>query len=317
MDSPQGNTNDELPRLLPRRADAHKGDFGSALIVGGSRGMAGAAALAGMAALRGGAGLVRLAVPEACLEMIAGFEPSYMTVALPADVAGRISVGAFDRIVDLIDRATVIACGPGLGRSADLDHLVNRLYREIDKPMVFDADALNALAADSNVLAHHGGPRILTPHPGEFARLIGKKLDGGKAETGSELRGQRGGDSGGDEAARPVLSQRQQAAIALAGQCGIVVVLKGHGTLVTDGRRSAVNPTGNPGMATGGSGDVLTGLITALACQQLEPYDAARLGVYVHGLAGDLAAAELGQVSLIASDLIRFLPKAFQQLAAV
>ena len=112
------------------------------------------------------------------LDTVAGFEPSYMTVPLPADAAGRIAAGAFDRIVELAEPATVIACGPGLGRSFDLDQIVVRLYQEIAKPMVFDADALNALAAEPDVLAHPGGPRILTPHPGEFARLIGRKLDG-------------------------------------------------------------------------------------------------------------------------------------------
>ena len=278
----------ELPRLPPRRDDAHKGDFGLALIVGGSRGMAGAAGLAGMAALRGGAGLVRLAVPEPCLDAIAGFEPSYMTVPLVADATGRIGPGAFERVAELAEKATVIACGPGIGRSFDLDQLVSRLYQEIAKPMLFDADALSALAAEPDVLAHPGGPRILTPHPGEFARLIGRKLEG---------------------------DARRDAAVQLAARSGIVVVLKGHRTLVTDGAHQAVNATGNPGMATGGSGDVLTGLITALLCQHLEPFDAARLGVYLHGRAGDLAAEELGQVSLMASDLIRYLPKAFQEYA--
>jgi NAD(P)H-hydrate epimerase len=150
--------------------------------------------------------------------------------------------------------------------------------------MVFDADALNALAAQPAILSRHAGPRILTPHPGEFARLIGQKLSA---------------------------ADREPAAVALADRCGIVVVLKSHRTFVTDGRRQWHNRTGNPGMATGGSGDSLTGLVTALACQGLEPFDAARLGVHLHGLAGDLAAEQFGQVSLIASDLIRFLPKAF------
>ncbi len=281
--------NDELPKLPPRREDAHKGDFGLALIVGGSRGMAGAAALAGMAALRGGAGLVRLAVPEPCLETVAGFEPSYMSVPLPADDAGRIASAAFERIVELAGPATVVACGPGLGRSLGLDALVVRLYQEMSKPMVFDADALNALAAESESLVHPGGPRVLTPHPGEFARLIGRKLE---AEAHND------------------------AAVQLAADCGIVVVLKGHRTLVTDGRRRAINTTGNPGMATGGMGDVLTGLIAALWCQNLGAFDAARLGVHLHGLAGDLAAEDLGQVSLVASDLIHYLPEAFQEYLA-
>ena len=306
MDSPKST----MPRLPPRQPEAHKGDFGSALIVGGSRGMAGAVALAGMAALRGGAGLVRLAVPISLLDSVAGFEPSYMTVPLPADPSGRIAGGALDRITELAekahyqmlhglpnafdgiaawaDKSTVIACGPGLGRSLGLDEMVGRLYREVAKPMVFDADALNALAGEPEALTSPGGPRVLTPHPGEFARLIGRKLEG---ET------------------------RNDAAVQLAARCGIVVVLKGHRTLVTDGRRWVLNSTGNPGMATGGSGDVLTGLITALWCQGLEPFDAARLGVHLHGLAGDLAAAHMGQVSLIASDLIHYLPQALRKHA--
>ncbi len=244
-------TNEPLPKLAPRSPDAHKGDFGTALIVGGSRGMSGAAALAGMAALRGGAGLVRLAVPDVCLETIAGFEPSYMTVPLPADAAGRISIKAYEQIIEHEISATVLAVGPGLGRSTELDQLVARLYRKIAKPMVVDADALNALSTQPEILSKPGGPRILTPHPGEFARLVGKKLEG---------------------------EERQQAAVDLAARCGIVILLKGDGTLVTDGKRQAINTTGNPGMATGGSGDILTGLITALLCQHLEPYAAARLG---------------------------------------
>jgi ADP-dependent NAD(P)H-hydrate dehydratase len=274
----------ELPLLPRRRPDAHKGDFGLALIVSGSRGMAGAAALAGMAALRGGAGLVRLAVPESIQETVAGFEPSYMTVPLPADAAGRLTAAAFDRIAELAEAATAVACGPGLGRSLDLDQLVLRLYQEIGKPMVFDADALNALSGEPEALLQHTGPRILTPHPGEFARLVGRKLD-------AELR--------------------NEAAVQLAARCGVVVVLKGHRTLVTDGARQAINTTGNPGMATGGTGDVLTGLITALACQHLAAFDAARLGVHLHGRSGDLAAEEIGQVSLVAGDLIQYLPEAF------
>jgi ADP-dependent NAD(P)H-hydrate dehydratase len=302
MDSPER----ELPHLPPRRPDASKGDFGLALIVGGSRGMAGAVAMAGMAALRGGAGLVRLAVPEPILPTVATMEPAYMTIPLRSDPEGLIAAGSMDRITELAEKAhyqmqhalpvafdsiagwaaksTAVACGPGLGRSSGLDELVARLYQEISNPMVFDADALNALATNPETLAHPGGPRILTPHAGEFARLIGKKLDG---------------------------EARHDAAVQLAARCKIVVVLKGRGTLVTDGRRRAINTTGNPGMATGGTGDILTGLITALLCQRLEPFDAARLGAYLHGLAGDFAAKDLGQTSMIASDLIRYLPRAF------
>jgi len=276
-----------LPSLPERAPESHKGSFGLALIVGGSRGMSGAPAMAGMAALRGGAGLVRLAVPDCCLDTIAGFEPSYMTVGLPSDRAGRISLAAKRRIADALAPATVIACGPGMGRSLGLQVLVSWLYAEVSQPMVIDADGLNALAARPQVLDRPAGPRILTPHPGEFARLIG---------TG-----------------RVAPEQRQRLAMELAARCGVVVVLKGHRTLITDGRRQAINTTGNAGMATGGSGDVLTGLVAALACQGLSPFDAARLGVYLHGLAGDLAARQLSQEAMIASDLIRFLPEAFQE----
>ena len=276
-----------LPHLPPRPPESHKGDFGLALVVGGSRGMAGAVALAGMAALRGGAGLVRLAVPEVCLETVASFEPSYMTVPLPCDRAGRISWRARGEIVELAETADAVACGPGLGRSAGLEALVSDLYARLGKPMVVDADGLNALSARREVLGSPGGARILTPHPGEFARLMGRD--------------------------RVAAHEREPAAVELAGHCGVVVVLKGHRTLITDGRQRATNTTGNPGMATGGSGDVLTGLVTALACQGLAPFEAARLGVFLHGLAGDLAAAELGQQAMIASDLIRFLPAAMTQ----
>ncbi|MGQ9575877.1 MAG: NAD(P)H-hydrate dehydratase [Thermoguttaceae bacterium] len=275
----------DLPRLPDRAPDSHKGQFGLALVVGGSRGMAGAVALAGLAALRGGAGLVRLAVPGPCLDTVAAIEPSYMTAPLPTDPAGRIALAALQTIKRLAAAATVVALGPGLGRSLGLDLLVGRLYAELPQPMVVDADGLNALAGRREMLACAGGPRVLTPHPGEFARLLGTD--------------------------RMPPELRHEAAAELARRCGAVLVLKGHRTLVTDGQNRWINPTGNPGMATGGSGDVLTGLIAALACQGLVPYEAARLGVYLHGLAGDLAAGQLGQESLMASDLVRYLPQAF------
>jgi NAD(P)H-hydrate epimerase len=278
-----------MPRLAERPAESHKGHFGLALVIGGSRGMAGAAAMAGMAALRGGAGLVRLGVPEVVQDLVASFEPSYMVSGLPSDPAGRIFATAREKIDELSAAATVVALGPGMGRSPQLDALAASLYTELSLPMVVDADGLNALAARSDVLARPGGPRVLTPHPGEFARLWGSRVEA---------------------------DDRPAAAIALADRCGVVLVLKGHRTLVTDGAKKAVNTTGNPGMATGGTGDVLTGLIAALVAQGMTPYDAARLGVHVHGLAGDLAAEDLGQVAMIASDLIRYLPQALGQFAA-
>jgi len=289
-DSPAQFVPDESPAplLLPRAAEGHKGTYGTALLVGGARGMTGAITLSGLAALRGGAGLVRLALPEPCQSAVAAHEPSYMTHALEADAAGRIAGGdvVYRVIIEQSESATAIGVGPGLGRSAELSSLVATLYAELTQPTVFDADALNALSEQAHLLTHHAGPRILTPHPGEFARLLGVDVP--------TVQGRR---------------EALAASFAHANQC--IVVLKGHRTFVTDGDRGWSNTTGNPGMATGGAGDVLTGLITALLCQELVPYDAARLGVYLHGLAGDLAAKELGEVSLIASDLVRYLPQAF------
>lgn len=279
-----------LPTLPPRKADAHKGDFGRALLVGGSRGMSGAIALAGMAALRSGAGLVTLAVPDVCLETVASFEPSYMTTPLVCDEAGRLRREAGAEIGRLASVSDCVACGPGLGRSPELSELVLQLYQTLTRPLVLDADGLNALAAAGEHGPAASGPRILTPHPGEFRRLAGQ-LD-----------------------ARWPWEELCQRAVGLALRRNCVLVLKGHRTLVTDGRRVTFNTTGNPGMATGGSGDVLTGVITALVGQGLGAFEAAQLGVYVHGLAGDLAATQLGQTSLIARDLIALLPQAFQHL---
>lgn len=279
-----------LPRLLRRPRDGHKGDFGRVLLIGGSRGMAGAMGLAGMSALRGGAGLVTLAVPEPCLETIAGYEPSYMTAPLAADADGRLSGSSRDELMLLLARADVVACGPGLGKSDALVDLVCWLYETVKQPAVFDADGLNALSARPEVLTRPGGPRVLTPHPGEFTRLLGKE----------PLKG-------------PVARRQQVAECAQRWRC--VLILKGRGTLVSDGRETFENDTGNPGMATGGSGDVLTGLISSLLGQGMSPLEAARLGVYVHGRTGDLAAEELGEASLIARDLIDFLPMALKEVS--
>jgi NAD(P)H-hydrate epimerase len=280
-----------LPHLPPRPPDAHKGDFGRALLIGGSRGMAGAISLAGMSCLRSGAGLVKLAVPECILDTVASFEQSYMTVPLPCDRSGHIRLKSTRKITEFLKAATCVACGPGLGRTKRLELFVRELYQSLPQPMVIDADALNALAAVENGLSNPAGPRILTPHPGEFARLVKTP-----------------------EGAKPSRDEQIAAAKQLAADYNVVIVLKGHRTFITDSTQSAENTTGNPGMATGGTGDVLTGIITALVCQGLSPFDAAVLGAHAHGLAGDLAAADLGQMSLIASDLVPFLPKAFRAL---
>lgn len=278
------------PTLPHRRQDAHKGDFGRALLIGGSRGMAGAISLAGMACLRAGAGLVKLAIPECVLETVAGFEPAYMTLPLMADASGFLFPEAAGQLERFVAESTCVAVGPGIGRSAGITKVVELLYRSVSQPLVVDADGLNALASLEAGLNGAGGPRVLTPHPGEFARLA-------------------------KFTHRTTREEQIATATELAERYNIVLLLKGSPTFITDGKLQHFNATGNPGMATGGTGDVLTGIITALICQNLSPFDAAVLGAHVHGLAGDLAAADLGQVSLIASDLLKYLPRAFQSLA--
>lgn len=276
-----------LPVLPPRSSDGHKGDYGRALIIGGARGMSGAVALSGQACLRSGAGLVRLAVSESSLDSVAAHEASYMTLPLPQDTRGRIAWRAKAKLVRAIEWSTVVACGPGLGQSVDIRRLVAWLYQHVTVPLVVDADGLNALAQARCDLARHAGPRILTPHVGEFRRLTNVDESASREEL-------------------------EAAAVSLAKQAGVVMVLKGHRSLVTDGARVAHNTTGNPGMATGGTGDVLTGVVAALVGQGMPPADATRLGVHIHGAAGDLAAQRYGQVSMIASDLVRCLPDAFR-----
>jgi NAD(P)H-hydrate epimerase len=273
--------------LPSRPVDGHKGTFGHVLIVGGSRGMSGAAALAGSSALRGGAGLVTVAAPESIVSIVAAIEPSYLTLPLPEDDGGRIAATALPLIDERAAHCDVVAVGPGWGQSGDLSQLAADLYASLNKPLVVDADALNALARQPDILSRHPGPRVLTPHPGEFARL-----------TGSD--------------AKSVQSHREELARDLAAKHSVVLVLKGRHTIITDGGSLHINPTGNSGMATGGTGDVLTGLIAALIAQNLSPLDAARTGAYLHGLAGDLAAAELSEPGLIASDLPRYLCHAWR-----
>jgi len=280
-----------LPKLPPRSADSHKGDYGRVLVVGGSRGMAGAAALAGKAALRSGAGLVTLAVPRSIQATVARFEPSYMTLSFGAAEDDSLRGEDVDDVLQAADQMTAVALGPGLGTAPDTAGLVHDLYCRVSQPMVVDADGLNALAQDLDQIRLPVAPRILTPHPGEFQRLAGEKCAADLAERAAQ-------------AAK--LCQRDN-----TGQT--IVVLKGYHTIVTDGRQYSINTTGNAGMATGGTGDCLTGVIVALLAQGLSSWESARLGVHIHGLAGDLAAAELGQVSMIASDLVDFLPAAFRE----
>ena len=281
-----------LPTLPARDLEGHKGSYGRVLVVAGSRGMTGAAVLCASAALRGGAGLVFLAVPETVLPIVAAANPCYLTVPLPDDGRGRHTAAAVAPLLDEAAKADVVVCGPGLGKGPAVSELVATLVARTGKPLVLDADGLNALGHPPAALWQRPAPTVLTPHPGEFARLLG-------TDTAT------------------VQQDRAGRAVPFAEAFRVVLVLKGHGTLVTDGRRLYQNPTGNPGMATGGTGDVLAGLIGALIGQGLEPFAAAQLGVWLHGRAGDLARDDLGEVSLIASDLLDYLPRAFRSLSVV
>jgi NAD(P)H-hydrate epimerase len=277
----------QIPKLEPRAVDAHKGDFGKVCIIAGSTGMSGAAALAGRAALRCGAGLVRVATPKSVLPIVASIEPSFTTIALAEDNIGRISTKAVNTILDAVGDNDVLAFGPGVGISGGLQSVLMALLEQDGLRLIIDADGLNNLARMKDWPAKLKAEVVLTPHPGEMKRL-----------WSGVFREELPGD-------------RQQQAAQLAQQTKTVVVLKGAGTVVADGEKVYVNTTGNPGMATAGSGDVLTGAITALAGQGLGNYDAAVLGVYIHGLAGDIAAEKVGQVSLMTPDIIESLPDAF------
>lgn len=266
--------------LPPRRPDTHKGDYGTVLVVAGSPGMAGAAYLAAEAAYRAGAGLVVVACPERVADILS----IKHTCGIVRPFGRR---GAARSVLAEAGRSTAAVLGPGLSREPAAVGLVRELAARLEIPFVLDADGLNAFEDRPELLARARAPRILTPHPGEAARLLGV-------------------------AAREIQADREGAVRELARRFGGVAVLKGHGTLVTDGRRLFRNRTGNPGMATGGSGDVLAGVLGGLLGQKLPPFEAACLGVQVHGRAGDLGARELGEVSLMATDLLSYLPHAFR-----
>jgi ADP-dependent NAD(P)H-hydrate dehydratase len=279
-----------IPILPPRPQDGHKGTFGKVLIIGGCPGFSGAPALAGKAALRSGSGLVRVAVPRSVQPIVAGLDACYTTLGLPEDSAGQMDASSSTRAAQAAFEHDVVCFGPGAGTGAGAREVLLNLIAQPNLRMVIDADGLNGLALSGNWLAGKKASIILTPHPGEFTRLWkGLSRD-------------------------PLPKERKEQAAALAEQIGGVVVLKGAGTVVTDSKQIYVNTTGNPGMATAGAGDVLSGIITALAGQGMSDFDAAVAAVFVHGLAGDLAAEEKGQISMTAADLIDDLPAAFRRM---
>jgi len=278
----------ELPRFSPRPSDSHKGMFGRVLVVAGSRGMSGAAILCSSAALRGGAGLVTAAVPESTWHVVAAGNPCAMTLPLINDGHGRLAIQAVEPLLHEAEKADVVVFGPGIGQAPSIQNLVTAFVSRCPKPMVIDADGLNGLGPLPSVLQDRKAPTVLTPHPAEFGRLNG-------TDTSAVQR------------------DREAMAARFAEDYHVIVALKGHRTIVTDGQRIYRNTTGNPGLATAGAGDVLTGLIGALVGQWFEPFAAAQLGVYLHGFAGDLARDDIGEVAMIASDLLTYLPKAIQR----
>lgn len=268
-----------LSAIADRLPESHKGDYGKLLLLCGSRGFTGAAYLAAMGALRCGAGLVFLGVPESIYAIEAAKLNEPVVFPLP-DRDGMLSKEAIAPILDRLPQMDAVLIGCGLGQSEDTLAVVSAVLQNAQCPVVLDADGINLLAGHTDLLRGRRYPTILTPHAGEFARI--------------------GGCLGQD----PMTAARE-----LALELGCIVLLKGHRSCITDGKMDYRNPTGNPGMAVGGSGDVLAGMITALLGQGVPPLEAAACGAWLHGKAGDLCARELGQMAMLPTDMLQALPR--------
>ncbi|HEY6302393.1 MAG TPA: NAD(P)H-hydrate dehydratase [Terriglobales bacterium] len=296
---------DFAPLLVPRARDANKGGYGHVLVIGGSLGKAGAAAMAGFSALRAGAGLATVATPKSVLATVAAFHPEPMTEPLAETDQGTISLRALESrsgLYALLERKT-LAIGPGISRNSETGEFVRELVKRCDPSLsvlsvanvVVDADALNAFEGRADLLNGRGRTVVITPHPGEMARLTGLSIP-------------------------EIQANRLEVARKFAREHELIVVLKGHRTLIAApaaafGGAVWVNPTGNPGMATGGTGDILTGMVAGLIAQHPQhALEATALAVYLHGLAGDLASESLGESCLVATDLVRFLPQALAEM---
>ncbi len=279
----------DIPTLPPRQPESHKGIFGKVLIIGGSRQMAGAPSLAGLAALRSGAGLVRIATPDSIQLSVAQMTPCATTIPLEEE-NGFIHPNARQNILNALGENDSVVVGPGLGYRSQLYSTIETIAYQCKKPLLIDADGLNCLAAIANQETKLPRDTILTPHPGEIQRLW-------QAWFRESLP-----------------NDRREQAETLSQKTNAIVVLKGHQTVVTDGNQTYINNTGNPGLATGGSGDCLSGTIGALLAlggnkKQLTPLQAATLGVWAHGKAADIAAETYGQIGLIATDLPEIIGK--------
>jgi NAD(P)H-hydrate epimerase len=282
-------TEADLSKLFsPRSQNSNKGMYGHVLVVGGSFGKSGAPAMAGLGAYRSGAGLVTVGIPKSALSMVASYRPELMTEPLPESESGRLGEEQAEPILKLAKAMTVLALGPGMGTEDSTVRLVRRLYEEAELPMVADADALNALAKD---LPKTEKIRILTPHPGEMGRLTGKS-------------------------AKEVQANRLVLAEELAAHSGAAIVLKGDRTVIAfpDGE-TWINPTGSPSMATGGTGDVLTGMVAGMVAQHPNDWKlAVAAAVWLHGRCGEIGALQWGEEAMLATDLLDFLPEAMDEL---
>lgn len=295
-----GNSIDGLDRdaakkmsaLLPvRKSDSNKGDFGRICVVAGSKGMTGAAVLSAYSALRTGSGLVTLLTADSEREVAASFHPEIMTIGLACE-NGIVSADAAKSIIEFANKSDVVVFGPGIGQSESIFKILQQLIKSYDKTLVIDADGLNALSKNPEILKSKNCNIILTPHPGEMSRLTGKPI-------------------------ADIQENRKSCAEQFAAEYDVTVVLKGESTVVAAlGKESYINKTGNVGMATAGSGDVLSGVIGSLLGQGLCAFDAAILGVYLHGLAGDIAADEKTVYGMVAGDIIDKLPDAFKLISA-
>jgi len=276
--------------LLRRKVNSHKGDYGHILILAGSSRYSGAALLCAEAALRSGAGLVTLGIPKSINTALIRVKPrEIITLPLPETKEGTLSLAAFTKLRTLLSSIDVLIIGPGLGRNRSTDALVKKLIRKINLVKVVDADALNAISNCQDILKFHRGQLILTPHEGEMSRLFNISLSS-------------------------VKNNRKLVAKKYAKHYNSIIILKGHNSIVTDGlKRCYINRSGNPGMATAGSGDVLSGITGAFLAQGLNGFEAAKYATYIHGLAGDLAARDKTQIGLIASDIIDRIPDAIRK----
>ncbi|MBD3271962.1 MAG: NAD(P)H-hydrate dehydratase [Elusimicrobia bacterium] len=280
----------KIRQIKQRPAESHKGDFGHVLIIAGSKPMAGAAVLCTRAALKSGAGLVTMAVPEPIYPITATSCVEAMSLPLPATVQGMLHESALHVLLDFIRKKNItsIVMGPGLGREIQTRMVIIGIINNCDCRGVLDADALNQLAGNIGILKHSPGQWIITPHPGELSRMVERPI-------------------------ADIQRKRKYYAVQAARQTGSVCILKGHRSIITDGKKTMINTTGNPGMATGGSGDVLAGIVGGLLAQDIKPFEAACWGSYVHGRAGDCAARMMTQPGMIAGDIIEYIPAAFKK----